>query len=86
MDEIKLKRCPCCGGEAQIGNVRSFLGKGIYVKCKNCELRTEVILVDNPVLKCVGLDESTRYTEEQAVEKSAEIWNRRVDDEQRKAD
>ena len=79
MNDIELKRCPCCGGEAEFRNARILLDKGIYVKCKDCGLRTEVIMVDHPVLKYGGLDESTRYTEEQAVEKSPEIWNRRED-------
>lgn len=83
MNEIELKRCPCCSGEAEFRNARFFIDKGIYVKCKVCGLRTEVIPVDHPVLKYDGgLDESTRYTEEQAVEKSAEIWNRREYHEQ----
>ena len=63
MEEIKLKPCPFCGGEAFIHEIcEDFLGggwkqRGYAVVCKKCH-------------------SSTEYDENK--EKSAAAWNRRA--------
>lgn len=82
----ELKRCPFCGGEAIVikANISSTIGYqvkystiGYQVKCTECFAYSFPVLVDHPVLRYDGLDESTRYIEEQAKEKAIEKWNRR---------
>lgn len=74
----ELKRCPFCGGEAIVIEANIFSIIGYRVKCTKCFVFSFPVLVDHPVLQYDGLDESTRYTEEQAKEKAIEKWNRRV--------
>ena len=40
--------------------------------------------VDHPKFTANGLDESTRYTEEQAKQRVADVWNRRVGEQDAK--
>lgn len=79
MNAIELKPCPCCGGEAEIRDFQVFLDDGVKVKCTVCGLQTQGTPIDHPVLTPDGLDESTRYTREQAIEIEAQNWNRRTD-------
>lgn len=64
MKEIKLKECPCCGGETNFQYGIGFLKQQIRVTCSKCKLSTEWV------------DESVDYC---AKEEAAEVWNRRVD-------
>lgn len=80
MKEIELKPCPFCGGEAIFKERHIYIDKGYVVECVQCGARTTVVLVDHPKFTADGLDESTRYTEEQAKEKAAEKWNVRATD------
>lgn len=86
MKETELKPCPFCGGDAEVREAYVYLDAAVLIRCSNCFVKTEKVLVNHPKLKYDGLDESTRYTKEQAIQKAAEVWNRRSDNEQRKAD
>lgn len=77
----ELKACPFCGGEATYGKVLGFSCEGRCVKCIKCGARSVPHMIDLPRMTENGLDERTRYDEEQAKEKAAEAWNRRVDNE-----
>ena len=79
MNKIKvdLLPCPFCGGEAVVRECKVFLADGILIQCSHCPARQDLILIDHPKLTAEGLDESTRYTREQAIEKAASEWNRR---------
>ncbi len=65
---IELKSCPFCGGEAK-PLVRKQKGKKqISIKCKTCNARSGVIVLD-------VWEESAP-----AVDEVAEYWNKRVQD------
>lgn len=77
--DIKLKPCPFCGGEAKVGDYMLYASSGKHIKCTRCSARSGFYLIDSPKVDFTKkLDESTRYTEEQAIEKAAEDWNRRA--------
>ena len=82
MDEkkIELKPCPFCGGKAEIITCHVVVDKAKRIRCTGCRVYTPPILIDHPAYSSKTypeLDESTRYTAEQAAEKAAEHWNRR---------
>ena len=80
--DTKLKPCPFCNGKAEIVKCRVYLDEARRVRCTQCHIVTPPILIDHPAYteKSFGeLDESTRYTEKQAEEKVAVIWNRRAE-------
>ena len=74
----KLKGCPFCGGEAEIKEKRVYLDRGYHVECTECGVHGKLVLVNHPRMTAIGLDESTRYTAEQAAKKAAELWNARA--------
>lgn len=64
MKEIKLKECPCCGGEAEMKET-NYIGatpSTVKVLCKKCALQTKTFI------------ESIDYC---AKEEAAKVWNRR---------
>lgn len=73
-----LNPCPCCGGQAIYKQVNLYMDTGWRVQCIKCKLKTMFELIDHPNFPANGLDESTRYTEEQAKQRVADVWNRRV--------
>ena len=75
---VELKPCPFCGGQAVYDKVNLYLDAGWRVKCTKCTLQTMYVIVNHPYLTSNGLDESTRYTTEQAKQMVADVWNRRV--------
>jgi Lar family restriction alleviation protein len=81
MQNEKLLPCPFCGGEAELVKRTLYLDHGYYVKCKECHCRSHYILVNHPVMTANGLDESTRYTDLQARQKTINNWNRRTTNE-----
>ena len=88
MDKIDLKCCPFCGGKAEIVECHVYLDDAVRVRCSKCSIITPAVLIDHPAYteKSGGeLDETTRYTKEQACYVAAQAWNRRTDDEQREA-
>lgn len=62
MKEIKLKECPCCGGETELEYRLNFVTEQVRAKCSTCKLSTEWV------------DESVGYC---AKEEAAKVWNRR---------
>ena len=68
MKEIKLKECPCCGGEAEMEEARYIdaTPSSVKVLCKKCALQTNSFI------------ESLDYG---AKEEAAKVWNRRESSE-----
>ena len=64
MKEIKLKECPCCGGESKFRTIDGVNGRPISVcaHCTKCGLETKAFKV------------SVDYC---AKEEVAKVWNRR---------
>ena len=62
-EKQEIDNCPCCGGEAEIRKQPVVFGSpAIYIKCKDCGLRTKDVYA------------STDYCAEDEVIK---LWNRR---------
>ena len=79
MAKITLKNCPFCGGEAEIRKAFILLDEARIVRCSACLCHTPSIPINHPKIGYGGkLDESTRYTAEQAEAKAAELWNTRI--------
>ena len=79
MAKIALKKCPFCGGEAEIKKTHVLLDEARRVRCTVCDASTSPVLINHPKMGGGGkLDESTRYTAEQAEEKVTELWNARA--------
>ena len=66
MKEIKLKECPCCGGETKFECRVSLMTQQVRAKCSKCGLATKWV------------DESVDYC---AKEEAAKVWNRRESSE-----
>lgn len=62
MEKIKLKECPCCGGEARFVYTFEADTRQVRAKCSKCGLATKWV------------DESVDYC---AKEEAAKVWNRR---------
>ena len=62
MEKIKLKECPCCGGEARVVYTFEADTRQVRAKCSKCGLATKWV------------DESVDYC---AKEEAAKVWNRR---------
>lgn len=64
MKEIKLKECPCCGGESKFRSIDGVSGRpmSVYVHCTKCGLETKAFKV------------SVDYC---AKEEAAKVWNER---------
>ena len=63
MKEIKLKECPCCGGEAEVKDIKYKSMPAItWVECKKCGLQTKTF------------KQSIYYC---ATEEAAKVWNTR---------
>ena len=73
-----LKPCPFCGGVAEVVRKQIYLDYGYRIYCASCCTHGPLVLVNHPKLTYEGLDESTRYTNDQAKRKAAEAWNRRT--------
>ena len=64
MKEIKLRECPCCGGESKFRSIDGVSGRpmSVYVHCTKCGLETKAFKV------------SVDYC---AKEEAAKVWNER---------
>ena len=81
---VDLKPCPFCNGAAEVIDTHVYLDAAIRIGCGKCRVITPAVLINHPAYthKSNGeLDESTRYTRDQAVAKAAQVWNRRVEGE-----
>ena len=67
-DEMKLKPCPFCGGEAYIEN--DFSDYSFMVRCLVCGAKTRTFMT--------GLNDIPIDDEIAAQNLAAEAWNRRV--------
>lgn len=77
----ELKPCPFCGGEAEIAYGNIYISRVVSVRCTKCRAKTNFVWIDHPNMSYTGgLDESTRYTEQQAENRAIEAWNRRAGD------
>lgn len=76
-NNVELKPCPFCGGEGKVIDTHVYLDKAIRIGCDECSCTTARVLIDHPQYNGLELDEKTRYTREEAIEKAAELWNRR---------
>ena len=79
MATINLKACPFCGGEAELKERRICLDRGYRASCSECGVHGQLVLVNHPKMRFGELDETTRYTAQQAEKKAAELWNARAD-------
>ncbi len=66
MKEIKLKKCPFCGGAAVLETKTLFASQSITAKCKGCGASCKPVLID--IYYAAG-------------EVAAEKWNTRAQDE-----
>lgn len=77
MNEINLKKCPFCGGEAEMCSGSDRYGKSWYIRCKNCYSRgSEYYESLN------ALAENEEFSAIQKAWRNAiKAWNRRVNDD-----
>lgn len=75
-----LKPCPFCGSAAvELRECRVYVSTGWRVKCQTCKVATQGVYINTPVTRGDGtLDESTRYSSDQAAQIAVDIWNRRT--------
>lgn len=73
----QLKPCPFCGAEADLEERRIYLDRGYQVSCSECGVHGPIVLVNHPKMRYGELDESTRYTNDQACSVAIRAWNTR---------
>lgn len=73
-----IRNCPCCNGRAEVKHTKIYYTDAIRIRCTECQLTTSPVAINHPQIKATGLDETTRYTEQQAIQISIDKWNRRV--------
>ena len=75
--EVEIKKCPCCGGEAElkVNTEKDVITHwGAYIKCKSCGLRTSFLEVDGYMMFSYERENKL----EELVKLSLETWNRRT--------
>ena len=79
MEEIKLKRCPYCGGVAEVKQSNVFTSPGVCVRCteQGCHVHTDTITYNCVYMRFDGRSE-VYVTRDMAIRRVAEMWNRRV--------
>lgn len=77
--EIKLERCPFCGGEAEMKKCGIICDEAYVVVCKECHVRTRMEFINRPKAR---LEEKKAFVQKQAEEDAkkaaAGTWNRRA--------
>lgn len=78
----KIENCPFCGGKAKVKKAFVYMDEARFVACRECGTRTKFVLINHPALTIkdgiIELDESTRYTPEDAEKIVIDIWNKRL--------
>lgn len=77
----ELKPCPFCGGKAQLRDGHIYMAETVIAECTKCHVRLLPVFIDHPEMTVGGVDESTRYTKEQAFQVAQRNWNRRARNE-----
>lgn len=81
--EVEIKKCPCCGGEAELkssieeescGHGDTCLAVISYIKCPTCGLQTPILEFEEYMMGYPGAERKL----EELVKISLETWNRRT--------
>lgn len=84
MKETKLKPCPFCVGEAEIRKSKNYgFVDCVHVYCATCGASIPKTPINHLFYVC---GKQVSLSEEQAIARVTNIWNRRSDNEQREAD
>lgn len=75
-DDVTLKKCPFCGGNADIWRMSGRYGYFMQVKCSVCDASSRTFY-DGKEDK--GEDDYTKW-DTVAAQRAIEAWNRRVGD------
>lgn len=67
---IELKRCPFCGGDAEIAHSEN--NRFLYVKCQRCNARGHTYFID----EVLTMNDEKEI--DMLVMKAVNSWNRRV--------
>ena len=70
MDEINLKSCPFCGGEAETCCNYWKYGPFVYVKCSICNAQTRVKTAED-------IEDDESFWNQSACHAVAALWNQR---------
>ena len=89
-EQNELKPCPFCGGKAEVSFVsdkvpyvlKEYHNRFIFAGCRKCGIVTPLFNAFNKTRS--PLMNETNIAK--AKQKAIEVWNRRTDNEQRKAD
>lgn len=84
MDEIKLKVCPCCGGQPVVLVAPAGRqGESVRIECSGCRLSTAALIVggrrETYNRKTRALEVSELLSLADARRQAAKLWNRRED-------
>lgn len=75
---MKLKRCPFCGGKAEVGYGESFMHKTAFIYCMDCHIRTKPQM-EGMTMPYNGKP-GTYISLEKCKQMASSEWNRRVHD------
>lgn len=70
---MELKKCPFCGGTADVWKRPGKFGMMVYVKCDICECQTRVKTAKATV-------DDAEFWGQTAVQQVFDLWNRRCAD------
>lgn len=77
MTDKTLKTCPCCGGAAQVMEVRGVMATGYRIQCESCGLQTPTEYYGTLTLSVEDPTTYIIYSAEAVLEKVIGLWNRR---------
>lgn len=67
---MELKKCPFCGGTADVWKRPGKYGTMVFVKCDICEAQTRVKTAK-------AVEDEDEFWEQTAVQQVFDLWNRR---------